>query len=269
MLNGKKLLCEKPFPIRYLFLLIVAFGPLPLTAMQQEGVAPPSPVVRRIAAAQKKVQTNPSAQSYNDLAFALCRLARDKGDPALYEQANSALQHSLQLSPDNYDAEKLQVTVLLGQHEVAQALKLATALNQRTHDDIGGWGLLVDANIAAGNTPEAERDAQWILDLRPGSSLGFEKAAGLREIFGDTEGSIEFLEEAERRTSQNDADGRAWLLTQEARLQIKAGNRKRAGELLDEALKLFPDSQLALSELAKLRTSEGSPPAPVAQRVAR
>ncbi len=254
--------------MRYLFLLILAVGSCSATTPQQKAVLPPSPVLRRIAAAQKKVQTNPSAQSYNDLAFALCRQARDNGDQVSYDQANSALEHSLQLSPGNYDAEKLKVTVLLGKHEVTQALKLATALNQRAHDDIGGWGLLVDANIADGNTAEAERDAQWILDLRAGSSLGFEKAAVLRELFGDTEGSIEFFGEAERRTSQNDADGRAWLLTQEARLQAKAANRKRAGELLDQALKLFPDSQLALAELAKLQTSEGNR-ATVAQEVAR
>ncbi len=253
--------------MRYLLLLVVTVGCCSATAAEQKAV-PPSPVLGRIAAAQKKIQTSPSAQSYNDLAFALCRQARDNGDEALYEEANSALQHSLQLSPGNYDAEKLKVTILLGQHKVTEALKLATALNQKTHDDIGGWGLLVDANIAVGNTAEAERDAQWILDLRAGSSLGFEKAAVLRELFGDTEGSIEFFEEAERRTSQNDADGRAWLMTQEARLQVKAGNRKRAGELLDQALKLFPDSRLALAEQAKLRTSDGDHAA-VAQEVAR
>ena len=49
---------------------------------------------------------------------------------------------------------------------------------------------------ALGNYTEAERDCQWILDLRRGSALGFEKAAGLRELFGDNEGAIEFYGEA-------------------------------------------------------------------------
>jgi len=43
---------------------------------------------------------------------------------------------------------------------------------------------MVDANSALGNYSEAERDAQWILDLRRASALGFEKAADLRELFG-------------------------------------------------------------------------------------
>jgi tetratricopeptide (TPR) repeat protein len=105
--------------------------------------------------------------------------------------------------------------------------------------------LLVDANVALGNKEEAKRCAQWILDLRAGSSLGFEKAAGLRVIYGDPEGAIEFYQEADRRTSPNDLDQHAWLLTQIAKIQLAVGNRKQAEEKVAQALKLFPDSQLA------------------------
>jgi len=199
---------------------------------------------------------SPSVQSYNDQAAKLCRKARDSGDGALYQKAEEAVQHSLRLAPGNYDTQKLEVSVMIGKHEFAQALKLASELNARTHDDIAGWGLLVDANVALGNYDAAEQAAQWILDLRPGSSLGFEKAAILRSIWGDQEGSAEFLDEAYRRTSQNDVDQRAWLLTQNARVQFEAGNLKRAEELLDEALKLAPDSQLAATVLTKVKASK-------------
>ncbi|MBV9155092.1 MAG: tetratricopeptide repeat protein [Acidobacteriaceae bacterium] len=137
-------------------------------------------------------------------------------------------------------------------------------LNHQAHDDIGVWGLLVDANVALGNYEEAERDAQWILDLRRGSALGFEKAAGLRELFGDFEGAIEFFRETDLRTSQNDLDQRAWLLTQIARLQLALGNAKVAGELLDQVAKLNPDSQLALATRARLQMAEGHYPEAVA-----
>jgi tetratricopeptide (TPR) repeat protein len=217
-----------------------------------------SPPDQRIAAAQKRVKTNPgSAQSFNDLAFAFWRKARDTRDPKLYGQAEEAIKHSLQVAPGNYDARKLQVEIALGKQQYSQALKSAGELNHNVPDDISGWGVLVDANRALGNYVEAERDAQWILDLRPGSALGFEKAAGLREIFGDFEGAIEFLGEASRRTSPNDLDQHAWLLTEKARLQLASGNPKEAEETLTEALKFYPESEAASLILAKVRSAQG------------
>lgn len=239
----------------YLSLGLLTLACLPASA--QLSPAQLSPVDQRIAAAQKKVQSDPkSSQAYNDLAFAFCRKGRDDSDIATFDQAQAALDHSFQLSPRNYDGQKLQVMVLLGKYEFAKALKLATELNSKVHDDIGVWGLLVDCNAALGNYTEALRDAQWILDLRAGSSLGFEKAAGLRVHFGDPEGAIEFYDEANRRTSANDADEHGWLLTQIASIQLASGNLKQAEDRLSRALKLFPDSQLALAVQAKLRTAE-------------
>jgi tetratricopeptide (TPR) repeat protein len=232
------------------WLLVLAMAAL-------QGWAQTSPVEQRIAAAQKKAQSDPKSwQAYNDLAAALCRKGRDNSEAATYQRAQAALDHSFQLAPGNYDARKMQVTVWLGQQRFADALKLATELNNKGHDDIGVWALLVDSNVALGNYTEALRDAQWILDLRPGSSLGFVKAAGLRVHFGDSEGAIEFYQEANRRTSANDADEHAWLLTQIASLQLASGNLKQAEDRLTEALKLFPDSQLALALQAKVRTAE-------------
>jgi tetratricopeptide (TPR) repeat protein len=232
-----------------LLLLLAALLPVWVNAQAPAS----SPVNRRIELAEKKIRAEPkNAQAYNELAFALCRAARDREDLALYTRAHAALDHSLELSPNNYEAQKLRVTVLLGQHLSTEALKLATEVNRRMPDDIYGWGLLVDANVAVGNDAEAERAAQWILDLRPGSGLGFTKAAGLREKFGDPEGALEFLEEAERRVSPNDTDERVWLLIGKARLHLSMNDPVRARECLDQAGQLFPDSRLLLKSRAEL-----------------
>ncbi len=180
----------------------------------------PSYADQRIALARQVVAADPKAfQGYNDLATALCRKARDTSDLRLYREAEAAVNRSLQISPGNYDAMKLRVAVLLGERDFKTALKLAQELNKKVPDDIGNWASLVDANSALGNYSEAERDAQWILDLRRANSLGFEKAAGLREVFGDNQGAIEFYGEALTRTAQSDLDQRAWLTTQKARLR--------------------------------------------------
>ena len=136
-------------------------------------------------------------------------------------------------------------------------MKLATELNNKAHDDLAVWALLVDANSALGNYSEAERCAQWILDLRPGSALGFDKAASLRVIFGDFEGASEFLDEANRRTSQNDLDQHSWFLTRKAEAQLEAGNPKVALAILTEALRAFPESLMAQKTLAGIQSALG------------
>jgi tetratricopeptide (TPR) repeat protein len=222
---------------------------------QAPGVVPTvSPVQLRVEAARRQTLANPkSYQAYNDLAFAYCRWGRDTGDLKLYQKAQEALTQSVALAPGNYEAQKLQAAVLLGERDWKAAEKLSIEVNKRVPDDIAGWALLVDVNVALGNYPEAERAAQWILDLRPGSSLGFLEAAGLREHFGDPEGASEFYEEALKRTSQVDSDQRAWLLTQNARQQLAMAKPQRADDLLHQALQLFPDSQQALTGLADVR----------------
>ena len=91
-------------------------------------------------------------------------------------------------------------------------------MNHKVPDDIALWGLLAEINTALGNYKEALRDAQWVLDIRPGSLLGFSEAARLREAYGDAEGAIEFYEEARAPNCSGDAEERAWLLVQIARL---------------------------------------------------
>lgn len=216
------------------------------------------PGTARIDSARKNVQAAPQApQGYIDLASALCRRARDSENLADYTEASAALDRALELSPANFDALKVRVAILLGRHDFLEALKQATALNRKMRDDITVWGYLVDANMALGEYGEAEKDAQWILDLRRGSTLGFIKAAALREIFGDLEGAIEFYDAALLRTSPNDVEDRSWLLARNAHLQLASRNAKRAGELLEQALTLNPESQLAKRILADLKASQG------------
>jgi len=218
-----------------------------------------SPADQRIADARKVIAASPrSFEGYNQLATALCRKARDTSDLSLYDQANAAVDRALELSPGQYEASRLRVSVLLGRHDFAQALKLAHAVNKRTPDDIAGWALLADANIGLGNYEEAVQDAQWVLDLRSGNALGFEKAARLREVYGDNEGAIEFYGEALRRTAQSDLDQRAWLFTQQARLTLANGHAKTASEILATAVQLFPASQQAAFIKADIAAANGN-----------
>ena len=232
---------------------LVSFSLL-LTALL---AASDSPAQQRIADAQRALQTGPkSSQVSNDLASAYLRRARETGDPSYLDKASEAVRRSMELAPADYEAKKLRVAILLAKQDFPEALKQAEAVHKQVPDDLGGWGLLADANTALGNYEEAEKDVQWMLDLRPGNVPAFVKAAGLRDVFGDPEGALEFYDEALRRTPDTETEERAWLLTQKGRMQLLNGNPKRAGELYEDALKIFPEYHLALASLAALKAKD-------------
>ncbi|MFY0569672.1 tetratricopeptide repeat protein [Archangium lansingense] len=222
---------------------------------QEEGRSTPAQV--RIAQARSAIEQHPDyPQAYNDLALALARRARETGDPALYAQAEKALEKSFRLQPGNVEGLKVQCWLLLGKHEFAKARELARELNQRAPDDVLVYGFLADANAELGNYEEAEDAAQWMLDLRPGNIPGLTRAAYLREIFGDPEGALELMRNAYDRTDPGELEDRAWLLTQIGHLHLVRGEHSEAESALTEALRLFPRYHYALGVLGTLRMEQ-------------
>ena len=197
-----------------------------------------------------------SPEAYNGLALALARRARETSNVDYYVQAHAALDQSLQLKPDSFEAQRLRVWVLLGQHEFAKAQVLARKLNKQMPDDVMTYGLLTDACVELGDYAEAENAAQWMLDLRPGNVPGLTRGAYLRELFGDLDGAVEFLSMAFQRTPQTETEDRAWILVQIAHVKLIKGEVANAEKILQQALTLFPDYHYALANLAKVRIAQ-------------
>lgn len=213
---------------------------------------------RKIAAANQALAANPkSLQAYNDLAAALCDRASESGDVAFFKQAQSALEHSFQIAPGDYSAQKIRVDVLFGLHQWMEASKLAKSLNRLVPDDVAVWGLLAEADISLGDYPQAEKATQWMFDLRPGTSAAFRIAAKLREVYGDLEGANDFVNDALQRIPQNDVESRAILMTESARLVLLNGDSKRASAILDGARRLFPACNELLRVSATIEKGAG------------
>jgi tetratricopeptide (TPR) repeat protein len=218
---------------------------------------PESPAERKIALARQRIARDPKdVQGHNDLALALTQRARETADPVYYEQAEAAVQKALAVAPDNFEALKVRTWALLGQHRFAAALELATALNKRVPDDLMVYGLLTDANIELGRYDDAERSAQWMLDLRPGNIPALTRAAYLRELFGDIEGAIELMRSAVNRMPFQETEDRAWVLTQIGHLELIRGQVPAAEQALTDALALFANYHYALGGLADVRTAQ-------------
>ena len=217
----------------------------------------PSPAQQKIGALQKAIAINPSRHDLHaDLALAYAKRARETADPAYYEKAEKAVNKSFSIMPDNFEAKKVHIWILLGRHKFARAREEASDLNKKVPDDMMVYGLLADANAELGNYGEAEEAVQWMLDMRPGNVAGLTRAAYLREIFGDREGALEMLHSAYQRTPPAEIEDRAWVLTHMAHLHVMDGKIEIAEKLLDQALALFPQYHYALAQMAKVRTSQ-------------
>jgi tetratricopeptide (TPR) repeat protein len=212
---------------------------------------------RRMAEAQALVREKPAEYtSYNLLATALIARARETDDAGYFGQAGDAVNKSLQLSPNNFEGKKIQAAILLGEHDFGAALDLAKSLNKEVPDDVMVYGLLSDANAALGNYKDAEKAAQWMLDLRPGNLPALLHAASLRELFGDPDGSYELLDLAFQSTSPTETGQRAWILTQMGDVRFASGNLEAAEKLFSKALVAFPNYAYALGGLAQVRLAQ-------------
>jgi tetratricopeptide (TPR) repeat protein len=251
-INGRK-----PMTGKHLSLLLTACL-LSLASLVYATQASLTPAEQKIAAARKAIATNASnAEAHARLAMALSRRARETADPDYYEQALAVAERSLALAPGNLDAERARIWVLLGKHEFTRALDLAKAFNQRVPDDVAGYGFLVDANAELGNYEAAQQAAQWMLDLRPGNVPGLTRAAYLRELFGDADGALELMQMALQRTPPDEAEDRAWVLTQMAHLQLAAARVDSADRLVEQALAVFAEYHYALGVLGRVRAAQG------------
>ncbi len=217
-----------------------------------------SPAETRIQAARRRIAADPGSPAhFNALALALAQRARESSDQAYYDRALETLKRSFELAPGNFEGEKIRAWVLLGRHDFGAALELAKTLNRKAPDDVQVYGYLADAYIELGKYAEAEKAAQWMLDLRPGNVAGLTRGAYLRELFGDLDGAVEFMNEAYARTPPGEAEDRAWILTHLAHLQRLLGRFDVARRLLSEAFRLYPDYHYALAELGRVAMAQG------------
>jgi len=118
------------------------------------------------------------------------------------------------------------------------------------------YGFLTDANIELGNYADAEKAAQWMLDLKAGNMPGLTRAAYLRELFGDTDGALDLMNMAFQSTPPSEAEDGAWILTQIAHLNLAVGKIDEAEKMAERALSMFPGYHYALANLAKVRIQQ-------------
>ncbi len=240
-----------PLPIPLVLLFAVSIS------SSAQTIAKLSPAQKKITLAQQTVEKTPKrAQPYNDLARGLLDRTRESGDTAYLRQASQAVETSLALEKDNYEGQRTLAGILLARHEYNRALELAQAQHKRNMDDLITWGEITDSDIALGRYADAEKSAQWMLDLRPGDAGSLERGARLRELFGNVEGAAQLWILAFRAIPDNETGYQAFLLVEYGLSQLRADKVNEADKLMTQALQTFPGYHLAFPGLAKVRMAQ-------------
>jgi tetratricopeptide (TPR) repeat protein len=212
---------------------------------------------RQLRAARALVQSRPSdAKGYNQLAAAYMQKAREAEDFAVNARAMEALDRSLRLAPDNYDALKLRSKLLLTFHRFEDALEVARRAQRINPQDHDNYGAMTDALVELGEYPAAVEAAQRMVDIRPDTS-SYARVSYLRWLHGDAAGAVEAMRVAAQAANPQDAEKVAWCHVQLGDALLNTGRREEAEREFDRALFVFPGYGAALSAKARARIAAG------------
>ncbi|HEX7318040.1 MAG TPA: tetratricopeptide repeat protein [Pyrinomonadaceae bacterium] len=216
-----------------------------------------SPVDRQLSAARSLVRGRASdPKGYNLLAAAYMQKAREAGDFKVNEKAMEALDRSLRIAPDNYDALKLRAKLLLTFHRFEEGLAVARHAQSINPDDHDNYGAMTDALVELGEYAAAVEVAQRMVDLRPDTS-SYSRVSYLRWLHGDDQGAVEAMRVAAQSANPQDPERVAWCHVQLGDALLHTGKREEAEREFDRALYVFPGYGAALGAKARARAAAG------------
>ncbi|HWP46553.1 MAG TPA: tetratricopeptide repeat protein [Candidatus Limnocylindrales bacterium] len=196
---------------------------------------------------QEKISQDPQQiHNYYALATNYIRKARETGDITYYLLAETTLQRALEIKKEDYEALKYLATVYLSKHQFQEALTLARKLNEMHPEDYLNYGTLGDALVELGEYDKADEVIQKMLKLKPGL-VSYSRASYLRELRGDIEGAIQWMELAVRTANPRETEAVAWCLTQLGNLHFNKGDLAKAETQYIKALTIFPRYHYALA----------------------
>jgi len=212
---------------------------------------------RQIQLAQARIKQLPSQpDGYNMLAAAYMQKARETGDFGFNARAESALNKSLELAPEDRSTLTMRATLLLTYHRFREALEEAQHIQTSGSEIPELYGVMTDALVELGDYPEAVNVAQKMMNLRP-DAAAYSRVSYLRALHGDLEGAIEAMSVAVKASNPNNPENAGWYRVHLGVELMNAGRGEEAEREFDIALKMFPGYHLALAAKARARIAAG------------
>ena len=206
---------------------------------------------------QRYLQTHRTdALAYSNLGITYLQQARETGDPALYTQAEGALNKALELDPQNFRALLGAGSLALARHHFRDALELGRRARAINPDNASVYGIIGDAQIELGEYANAFASFQQMVDLRP-DIASYARISYARELNGDRAGAIRAMQQAVEAGAYN-AEATNWARVQLGNLYFDQGDLVQAEQAYQTALNALPDYPYARAGLANVRAAQGN-----------
>ena len=195
------------------------------------------------------------AQSWASLGLAYVQQARVSGDPSYYNKAVGVFRRSLEVQPNaNGPALTGQASLAAARHYFGRSLGFTIRAQRINQYDSVNLGVMVDALIELGRYPQAFRELQRMVDLKPGVPSYTRVSYGF-ELRGDLEGATYAMQRAvDIAYSPED---KAFALYQLGELAWNRGRIHEAARLYGEGQQTAPSYVPNLYGLAKTAAARG------------
>lgn len=182
--------------------------------------------------------------------------------PALILIAWQAAGQSSPEAISSPDAMKTRAETLLAQMDYRGALSQAEALNHAVPDEIAGYQLMAAAQLELGDYADAEKQLQWMLDMRIGKadSRGWMLVARFREVTGDIEGALDAVNLAFTRLSPGQEREQQAAAAYAAHLLCLTGKAALAEQPITRFAAAPDAAPGTLEALAETRRAQGRRP---------
>ncbi len=191
------------------------------------------------------------------LADALLRLTRVTGNAGLALRAEAALQRALTGDPADYDARRMLAAVLASQHRFRDSIVEAERCRNMRPRDAWIYGVLGDAHLELGEYDAAFTAFDRMAALKP-NAASYARGAYARELQGDLDGALRYMQMATEATGPQDSESLAWHHAQLGHLYVEKGRLDEARREFEHADYIFPGHPFAGDGLARVEAARGN-----------
>lgn len=218
--------------------------------------APAGPGTGTVSSLQARVERLPQDwTAWASLGLALVEQARSTGDPSSYPQAETALDRSLEIRPDdNALALTGRAALAAARHDFPAAVAAAEQATEVNAFGPVAYGVLTDGLVELGRYDEAQVALQRMADLSPDASA-LTRISYLRELNGDVEGARIALEQARDQSPVGPTASFASFYLGE--LAFSQGDLDAAEQAYDRAVQADSTSVVPRAGLAKVAAARG------------